>query len=172
MVALAYTATWLGALPFLWLVGRYVRGHPVRPDAWWIASGFGVSCVADLLVRIHWLAPWVASPVYLVSQGAFIATALAPDVWAVLVTLVAVGEVQVLFAGVTRPDVLLHTVAFGTITGAALMRPTRYRWSLLAAFGVGLLAWWAYVAAPGWATWLAYQGCRAVAVALFCMATE
>jgi len=30
----------------------------------------------------------------------------------------------------------------------------------------------AYVAAPGWATWLAYQGCRAVAVALFCMATE
>ena len=171
---LYHVAASLGAIPLAWLTLRYLAGKSVSVPSWWIASGFGVSCVTDLLVVSHTLPQWIASPVYLVSQGALITAAILPpaEAWAVLMTLVAVGEAQVLFVGVNRPDILLHTVSFLTMSLVALRARSIYRWSLGAAFGVGLVAWWAYCIAPGWDSWLAYQSCRLLGVALFCWASR
>ncbi len=160
----------LGLVPVTWLAFRYWRGAVVSVAAWTIAVAFWVSFLADMAVRAHHDWQWVVSPVYLVSQGTLMAGALLawPTVLAlVLPTLVAAGIVAMLAHGAEGPDILLHTVAFGTIAGLALQR-TRYRSALLVGFGVGLVAWWAYCASPSMATWAAYQSCRALAVVLFC----
>lgn len=164
-------AALLGAVPILWLTLRYWIGRRVSVVSWWIASGFAVSLLTDLVVRSHPAWGFVASPVYLVSQAALMTAAFLPpmEAWGVLFTLVAVGEAALLFVGPRQPDVLLHTTAF--LLTLIVGRKSRYRWSFASAFGAGLLAWWGYCLDPGWPSWLAYQSCRLVGVILFCWAS-
>lgn len=167
-----WAATFLGAVPLAWLTVRYAVGRLVTVPAWWIAAGFAVSTVTDLAVRRHLVPAFIASPVYLVSQGTLIAVALVPAaLWPVLATLVACGIAALLFEAGTGPDVFLHTVMFASVLGLTRLVSTRFRWALAAYFGAGLLAWWAYCFDPSWSTWLAYQSCRLVGVILFCWAS-
>lgn len=165
-------ATWLGGIPLLWLTVRYAVGRMVSRASWLIAAGLGVSLAVDLLTWHDHRWAFIASPVYLVSQGTLIAVALVPAaLWPVLATLVACGIAALLFEAGTGPDVFLHTVMFASVLGLTRLVSTRFRWALAAYFGAGLLAWWAYCLDPGWPSWLAYQSCRLVGILLFCWAS-
>lgn len=166
-------AALMGAVPLLWLTLRYWIGRRVEGEAWSLAAALAVSVVADVVIRAHPAWQWVVSPVYLVSQAALMVGALLPGLlaWPMLVLLVAAGEAAILFGVGQGPDVFLHTVAFGLVLGAAWIQSSRYRWALSAYFGAGLLSWWWYAGHPAWASWVAFQSCRALGVILFCWAS-
>lgn len=162
----------LGAVPILWLALMQLWGEKRGAAWWWLAGAFAVGWGADTLA--HWASPWLASTVYLVSQAGIIGAVLLARREAVLLAAVLVGiaVLAILWRGVEGPDLLLHTVAMGSVAGIVWDRKVLglLRMAFLVRFGVGLLIWWAYGLYPGWTTWGAYQSVRLAGVLLFCWA--
>lgn len=139
---------------------------------WWLAGVFGVSFLADSAA--HWINPMVVGKAYPLMQAVLVALIFRARGQAVhvlglltLVTLVACW-----WQGPTGPDVLLRTVAWGTIIGLAWPRWELglLRGALLVTFGCGLLTWYGYTLWPGWASWGVYQSTRVVGSLIFCLA--
>lgn len=159
----------MALLPLAWCL---VRGER-RQAWWWIAGSFAVSWLAD--TAAHWGNPWPPAAVYPVSQAAIVGMVLLERWQAMLLAtvLAVVGIVGVLWEGVLGPTVFLQTVAAGAVVWIVWPRPLgRLRVTLLTAFGGTALAWIGYVLMPGWTSWGAYQGVRAVSIALFCWASR
>lgn len=159
----------MGLVPLLCLAVLYLRGVNRDVGWWWIAGAFGVSWLADSAT--HWVAPWVISAVYPVSQAAIIGAVFLPraKAWMLLFLLVAIALVALGWEGATGPDLLLPTIVGGTV--AVIVLPQKalgwLRWSLLVGFTGTAIVWWAYAEWPGWTTWALYQSLRAVATVLF-----
>lgn len=159
----------MALIPVLWLA---LTGRG-KGQAWWYLSGiFLVSWLADWAA--HWANPFVVSPVYLVTQAAIVGAVFLPrrDAILLVIALVVVGAYAVVMEPGT-PDVLVHTVAWGTAAGIVfpLWQLGRLRTALLVVFGAGLLAWWLYVLRPGYPSWGIYQGTRLLGILLFCWAS-
>jgi hypothetical protein len=145
-----------------------------RDAAWyWLAGAFFVSWIADSFA-LAGIEPWLMSLVYPVSQAAIVGAVLLEreDAALFVLALVIVGILAVLWKGVGTPDVLVHTVAWGSIVCVAFDRDAlgKLRLALIVAFGFGLVAWLGYTLTPGWPSWLAYQGVRALGIGTFCWA--
>lgn len=162
-------AHWLGLVPLAWLA---VTGK--RDPAWWgIAAAFAISWVAD--TAAHFGDPLLFGTVYPVGQAGLLAVVLAErrEALAFVGLLMVAGVIAVLWEGVTGPDLFLETIAAGVAVNVALsVSDPRLRATLLVAFGVGWLAWVGYTLWPGWASWIIYQGVRAVSLGMFCWASE
>jgi hypothetical protein len=158
--------------PLLWLAALRARGTVVGTAWWWLAGAFFVSWLAD--TGAHVVDPWLMSLVYPVSQAAIVGAVLLEREDAVLfvLALALVGILAVLWRGVGTPDVLVHTVAWGSIACVAFDRDAlgNLRLALIIAFGFGLVAWLGYTITPGYQTWLCYQGVRALGIGTFCWA--
>jgi hypothetical protein len=74
--------------------------------------------------------------------------------------------------GVSGPDLLFRVLAWGSICLMARAAPPQVQVVLTISFGLGLIAWGSYALQPGWATWGAYQGVRAVGIAVFCWGSQ
>lgn len=159
----------MALIPLAWLILQGER----RPEWWWLAGAFGISWLAD--TAAHWVSPALIGVVYPVSQAAIVGAVLLnrTDAYVLLLLLWITAVLAVLWEGVTGPEVMLRTVAWGSIVGMAGMRPLgRLRYSLLMAFGIGWLAWLGYVLAPGWGSWGVYQSVRLAGLGLFCWASQ
>jgi hypothetical protein len=169
-----YAAWTLGLIPFAWLAWLAGRGERRAREWWWLAGAFLVSWIADAFA-LAGVEPWLMSLVYPVTQAAIVVAVLLDREEAIVfvVALVLVGLIAVLWRGVGAPDVLLRTVAWLGIALVAFDRIAlgRLRVALLLAFGLGWLAWCSYTIDPGYPTWLAYQGIRALGAGAFCWAT-
>lgn len=157
-VVLAAAIT-VGLVPLARVAVHRATGHAVARTTWLVASAFAVSFVADVTDLLG--VPGVASQVYLVSQGALFALALARRAVVPFVAALAVAAgVSVAWRGGVGPDWLLHTVAFGGVAWFASR--SRRADARVVAIGCAWLAatWLYYVYAPGWPTWGAYQGIR------------
>lgn len=168
-----YLAYAMGLLPLVWLIGRlWLKGHEAADHFWWLALAYAVSFVADSATLAG--VKWVPSIVYPISQAGIIGAVLLDRDKALLfvTVLIGAGVLAVATNGVQGPDVLLRTVAWLGVAGIAYQYRAvgRLRSALLVSFGLGWVMWMGYVVAPGWTTWLAYQGVRALGLALFCYA--
>jgi hypothetical protein len=169
--AVSEVASEMALLPMLTLAWLHVTERHRDPSLWWIAGAFGISFLADTAAL--WVDPKTVSAVYPISQAALVGAVFLSrtDADRLLAALIVTGMASLLWHGADHLDVLLHTVAWGTVTGLALTRATGLlRASLVSAFGLGLVAWWSYVVAPGWTSWGALQSARALGLILFCIA--
>lgn len=163
----------MGLIPLAWLTSLWSGGERVSRTWWLLAFGFSASWIADWLS--HTFGAFPVGPFYLFLQAALIVWALAPP--ATALRFVIVLGATCLFAAInldtSKPDVLVHTVAWGGILVLCWTRALAYRlrWVLGIAFGLGGLAWLGYVLNPGWAAWSTYQAVRAVSLGLFCWAS-
>lgn len=170
-----YLAYSLGVIPLAWLAWLAARWH--RRDAawWWLGGAFFVSFIADSFA-LAGVEPWLMSLVYPVSQAAIVGAVLLEreDAGLFVLALVTMGIVAVLWRGVGTPDVVVHTVAWGSIAVVALDRAAlgRLRLALIVAFGFGWIAWIGYTITPGWTSWICYQGLRALGIGCFCWAAS
>lgn len=158
----ALAAHFLGLVPLLLVAAfRAPRAY------WWLAGAFGVSFLADSVARYS--DPFWVSRVYPVSQAALVAAVFlsrSEALWT-LGALVVLGLLGV-FLEPAGPELFTHTCAWGLAALLAYeVAPEPLRRSLLVYFGWGTLAWFAYVAVPGYPSWLAYQGTRLVGIGLF-----
>lgn len=168
----------LELIPLTWLVLLHRDGQKRGAAWWWLAAAFTVSWVADAIARE--LPPderWVVSLVYVVSQAALIGAVFLDRLDALRFTLVLgmVGVADVLLFGravLAGPDILLRTVAWGSVAGLAWQTPARVRASLLVTFGLGLVCWLAYTAVPGWTTYLTYKAAWTTGLVVFCAAAS
>jgi hypothetical protein len=167
------TAT-LGAVPLLFLSGMRRRGKPVSPAYWWMAGGFAVSFVADVFGAAGWHP--IASQTYPVSQAALVSRPMLTQRWWVLYValLLTAASASVVWRDGLGMDVALRVVAFGgvAVMGWRLAVERTLETALLVYFGLGLLAWLAYLAMPGWWTYLGMQGTRVVGIAYWCRAAR
>ena len=169
----AYAAFALGAVPLVALGVMHRAGRP-RDAGWWgIAGAFAVSFLADLasLVVGHPL----VSQVYPVTQAALIAAVLLPSrplVESVIALFLCAAAGSIVVRQAAGLDVLLHTIAWGGIALIAYDQLPKgaLRSALVYGFGLGVVAWWAFVAVPGWWTWGAFQLTRVFAVGGFTLA--
>lgn len=173
---------WMALAPLAWVLCVRALDRPLDDAYAWIALGFAVSWFAD--IAPHYGVPALAAAlVYPVTQSALVARVFLTrnDAWFLLLVLTNVAIAAALLSRGTTPDVLLTTVAFGAVAGIVLDRPALgwLREALLVYFGLGVIAWWAYVLCPweafppferGWMTYSVYQGTRFVGLALFCVA--
>ena len=171
----AESARAIGVIPIVFVGWRqWGERHTVDASAWWIAAALLLSWVADLAAG--YVGHPLPSRVYPVAQAALIGCVLLDrtDAAAVLFTLGAVGMVGLAANPLPNDDILLHLVAWGAIAGLVWQRPSlaSLRTALLVYFGGGALLWLAYVVAPGWPTWLAYQGSRLAGAVWFCAAVR
>lgn len=155
----------LGILPVLWLIGLRER----RKRYWIMALAFGVSWLAD--TAAHWVDPNVVGNFYpFLQSGLVVAAVMDEDKGRAFIAVVGLVAVVLIYHDAPI-DVILRTVAWGG--ASAVIWPHRelglLRWSLLTAFGLGLLAWWGYAWDPSWTTWGIYQWTRVAATALFCL---
>lgn len=164
----ATVAHYVGLVPLVaWSVVRL--RHPTPPLALAVAGAYAVSWAADWFA--HWVNPLFVSTMYLVTQAGVLGLLLLPPRRAVAFILVlgvsALGSLAATEA--QRPEWLVHSVAGVGVSASVWRRPDLggLRWSLLATFGLGWLAWVAYWVTPGWWTWGAYQTCRALGAGLF-----
>lgn len=174
MAWLAVLASTIGVVPLAHVVGIRGMGRPVDAASWWLATAFAVSFVADIVGLMGYGA--FVSQVYLVTQAALFAAVLIPSrpvvewaVWLLLFT----ASLSVVARQGEGLDVLLHVVAFGSVSGLAWMLGAGW---LRVVLGVGFallaLAWCGYAYAPSYVTWGAYHAVR-LAVALgFCWAVS
>lgn len=158
-------AHWLGLVPVVVVaVTRAPKAY------WWLALALGVSFLADSVA--HVLDPFWVSRVYVVTQAALVAAVFlsrAEALWT-LACLVALGLLGV-FLQPAGPELFTHTCAWGLAALVAYeFAPQPLRRSLLVYFGWGTLAWFAYVAVPGYPSWLAYQATRVLGIGLFAYA--
>ena len=162
----------VGIIPLAWLVAITLAGKARGAMWWWIAVGYGVSYLADSIAHAHPHLADVMGNTYPIMQAALIVGALvsAKEAALVLGALVWAGLLAIVWA--SNVDVLLNTVACGTIAGVALIRPVppKLRLALVVSFGVGLVAYWAYAADQSWTNYRIYQSERAIGTGLFCWA--
>jgi hypothetical protein len=162
----------VGILPLAWLVVLALVGQDRSARVWWIATGYGVSYLADSVAHSHPALADLVGNTYPIMQAALIAGALvSPKESAfVLGTFVWAGLLSLVWA--SNVDVLLRTVAWGTVAGLTLLRPIERKLglALVVTFGAGLLAWYWYAANPSWTSYGVYQSERAIGTALFCWA--
>lgn len=169
-------AHWLGALPLAWVGILWLRGRRIDSAFIWLTLAFFVSWVADSAA--HWVDPWLVGIVYPVTQAVFVACAFLrrEDALAFLAVLVGAGVATMATRGADGPDVLLRTVAWLGIVGIVIDRWAlgRLRAALLVYFGLGTLAWFAFVlwgqVDPLYRPWYAMQAVRLVGILLFCSA--
>jgi hypothetical protein len=168
-------AACLGVVPLAWLGILRLRGRRLDVAYTWLALAFGVSAVAD--VAAFWMAPAdrpVVSIVYPISQTAIIAAVflIRRDALIVAAGLCLVALAVVAWRGVQQPDVVFRSIAWLVLV--RLIWPLNsigaMRTALLLYFGLGLIAWIAFVLWQGWWTWGVYQGVRAIALAWYCKA--
>ncbi len=172
MVWLAVLASTIGVVPLAHVVGMRGMGRPVDAASWWLALAFGVSFVADAVGLMGHGA--LVSQVYLVTQAALFAAVLIPSrpalewaVWLLLFT----ASLSVVARQGEGLDVLLHVVAFASVSGVAwTLAVGRLRLVLGVGFAGLALAWVLYAAWPGWATWGAYHVTRLALAVGFCWA--
>jgi len=161
-------------LPFAWLVGLHLRGHRRGAEWWWLSGVFLVSWFADTAAHLAPSARVVVSVVYPLSQAALVGLVFLSrrEAMQFLLVLCAVAIIAIGWRGVSSPDVLFRTVAWGGAVGLILYRWTlgRLRVALLVMFGLCLLCWWGYVAWPSYASWGVYQAARLAGILLFCWA--
>lgn len=144
-----------------------------RPAWWWLAGAFAVSWLADTMA--HFGNPWLPVAVYPLTQSLMVGTLLLENQEAVILiaVLTFVALVEIFWEGVSGPHALLQTVAFGSVVGIAWSQPEeRLKLTLVTAFGLGGIAWLAYLVEPGWTTWGFYQAVRAVSLGMFCWANR
>jgi len=164
----------LGIVPLLWLLWLKFRLEHRDAALWWLAAAFAVSFLADSLA--HLLNVNVAINTYPLMQAALIGLVLLDRAEA-LKLFGVLTAVALAVPVIQRPDEIEHflsTVASLSVAGIAFRYrslPARLRLSLLVTFGLGWVAWdlW-YAFAPGWGSWLGYQGTRLVGTLLFCWA--
>jgi len=178
----ANVAHWMALLPLAWLAVLYVKG--LRPGvAWWLLGGaFAVSWLADTwALHLPTDDRYPPSLVYPVTQSALIGAVLLPrrrDAWCLLGALVLVGLVAAWLNEPRHPDMLLRTFAWFSVLAIILFRPElprALRGSLFSYFGVGWVAWTAFVGYQHegeLATWMwyLYQLSRLFGLVLFCQA--
>ena len=136
-----------------------------------MGAAFGVSFLADVAAKV--VGPAFPSQVYPVLQAGLFALALLPRraVSWVMVAVLAAASTSIMARGAEGLDILLRVVAWGSVAGIGwFAKDAALRASLLIAFGLGCLAWLAYVYAPGWWTWGFLQTCRAVGTGWFVVA--
>ena len=162
----------LGIVPLAWLVALALSGKPRSAMWWWIATGYGVSYLADSIAHAHPPLADLVGNTYPIAQAALIVGALVSvrEAAIALGAFVWVGLLAMVWAA--NIDVLLSTVAFGTVAGLALTRPLdrKLGLALVVTFGAGLLAWYWYAANPSWTSYGVYQSERAIGTGLFCWA--
>lgn len=155
-------AHFLGLLPIV-----FAAAFRAPKAYWWLALAFGVSFLADS--ASHVVSPFWVSRVYVVSQSALVCAVFlhrTEALWT-LACLVALGLLGV-FLQPAGPELFTHVCAWGLAALVAYeVAPQPLRRSLLVYFGWGVLAWAVYVMVPGWTSWLAYQGTRALGILLF-----
>lgn len=159
----------MALLPLLWLA-------LVRPRSdgsfWWLAAAYAISWLAD--TAAHWVAPWVISLAYPVTQSVLVSAVLLErrDATRFAICLALIGVAAAFWQGVNGPDLLLRTVAWGSVAVVVYERQAldRLRLALLVSFGLGLLCWMGYAAWPGWTSFAIYQGVRLTGILLFCAA--
>lgn len=160
-------AATLGLIPLLWVSIR--KEH--RPGWGWLAFAFGLSFVADVIGFFG--GGWWVSAVYPVSQAGLIAALLLPKKTSALFVTVLVWAGIVSLQLHQRPEVLLHTVSWLGLAALLYRQPLgRLREALFCYFGLGWVAWLSYCLAPGWESWLVFQGIRALGIGLFCWAQQ
>lgn len=155
-------AHWLGLAPLV-----LVAAARAPKAYWWLALAFGVSFLADSVA--HLIDPFWVSRVYPVTQAALVGAVFLPRAEALwtLVMLVVFGLAGV-FLEPAGPELFTHTTAWATAGLIAWEHaPQPLRRSLLWYFWAGVLAWFVYVALPGWSSWTCYQATRVMGIALF-----
>lgn len=173
ILAIREGSTALGVIPLAWLTVLRFRGQ-VRHAGWWrIALGFGVSFVVDVLAHFTKLGQPELSFVYPVAQVGLVCSAflLLTQSSVLTAVLAAVAIASAVTGDVTKPELLLRSVAWLAVCGVVYDRPVgRIRVALLVYFGLGLLPWYWFAATRSLPSMLAYQGVRALGIALFCSA--
>lgn len=156
----------IGLVPLACLAWLHWRGHRRSAAWWWMASGFGVSFLADFL-------PWrIAQQTYPITQAALLMFPLlsrdAMDRYVAL--LIAAGAISVLARDAAGVDVLLRVVAWGSVSALAYVLMPRGRLRSVLAYGFGALAvaWLAYTMVPGWTTWGGMQAVRLAVTVGWC----
>lgn len=159
----------MGLVPLVWLACLRLTG--IKRDAawWWVAAALSISWIADWTIHIG-VSPWLASAVYPVTQAALIGAVFLPrrDAQSFVAVLVLVGLMAVLWNGTDGPDRFLHTVAWLSVVGIVGHRPSPLRPVVPIAFACLWLAWLGYALAPGWPSWLLFQGVRLGGLVAFC----
>ena len=163
----------LGIVPLLWLAVLHATGQKRDAGWWWIAGALSVSFIAD--TASHWVPHPLVSQVYPVTQAALIAAVLLPSrplVESVIALFLCAAAGSIVVRQAAGLDVLLHTIAWGGIALIAYDQLPKgaLRSALVYGFGLGVVAWWAFVAVPGWWTWGAFQLTRVFAVGGFTLA--
>lgn len=174
---LSWLAFALGAVPLAFLLTLHFRGE-WRERAWWLmALGFAVSFVADALSLV--VGHGVTSQVYLLSQGAVFAVALATrDVAVSFVAILAASAgASIALRHGNGLDVVLHTVAWGGVAGLGWLRNDAVGRVLAWGFAGLVLAWWGYVAfrtagslEAATSAWYVFQAVRLALTVGWCVA--
>lgn len=162
----------VGLVPLAYLSLLRLLGTRWESASWWLAAAFAVSFVADVVGLMGHGA--LVSQVYLVTQAALFAAVLIPSrpvvEWAVWVLLFTASLSVVARQG-EGLDVLLHVVAFGSVSALAWMLARgRLRLVLGVGFACLALAWCGYVWRLSFVTWGAYHAVRLALAAGFCWA--
>lgn len=158
----------MALLPLLWL-GCLAFYRQSRSALWWtLALVLGVSWMAD--TAAHWLDPWIISRTYPLVQALALGIVVLPEprVWRLLLVLVSAWLVS---AATVGPDIVTHTVAWTSIVLMVWPPRDRVQRAMALIFAGTWLGWMAYTIAPGWWSWGAYQGLRAVGLGVFCWAS-
>jgi hypothetical protein len=159
----------LGIVPLAVMVGLAMRGQRREAGYWLMAGGFAVSFVADFFPHP------AASQLYPITQAALFALVLLPNRPAVEAGIAAVlfaASVSIVARQGVGLDVLLHAVAWGSISALAWTQLPKghLRNALTCGFGLAVPAWCWFVLARDWPSWVALQGTRVYAVGLFAWA--
>lgn len=161
----------MGLLPLIWVTAWTSAGRIADRRTWLLALAFAVSWVADGVS--HWTGTFPVGPVYVVIQSGLIVAAFAPRVgWRFGMVLLGASALALTRFDLTQPDIFVHTVAWLGLLAVTWPLASPFRLTLALAFGLGTLAWWGYCLRPGWASWLVYQGVRAVSLLSFCWASR
>lgn len=161
----------MGLVPLAWLTALWSAGRNPCARWWGLAVAFAVSWVADWAGHVG--ATFPVGPAYVTLQAGLIVWLLVPHPWAWrFIAVLGVTALTTILRAEPGPDILVHTIAWGGLVGLLCWRSGlgRLRLTLAIAFGAGLVAWWGYIIAPGWPTWLTFQGVRATSLGLFCWA--
>lgn len=174
MNAVGELAHLTGIVPLLWLVVLHLAGKQRGREWWWLAVALSISWVADTLA--HWFNPTLVGNLYPVTQAAIIGATLLLHRREAVALVLLLGFVGVCSMLVQDPridaDMILSTAANGSAAVLAyeFRGPARLRAALLMLFGLGGVAWIAFIVEPIWATYLVYQSCRAAGTVWFCVA--
>ncbi len=166
----------MGLLPLVFLGGLRVVGHRCDIGYVWIALGFAVSWVADVVAGFLPVKDrWAVTLVYPITQTTLILAALLTRRATIYVlgALAFIAVVTLALRGTKGPDIILHSAASLVVVAVAFEMwelPVRLRVSLIVYFGMGLITWLIHVQWLVVATYWPYQGSRLAGLLLFCYA--